>query len=201
VNIITLTSFEDELSLIKLADAATWAPPKIAPVAAAAKPIAKAWKHAPAHPPEVMKHLGNLFKSYGAKAISKHGAAAPLGALGAGLTLMHGGLKEWDSRAAENRALAKTPADQHEAAKQYVDAARLHRLKRLGVNTALAGGTGALVGHYGGKAVRSLSESASKGMAQNLKPALEEALAKGHSRGLQEGSKGVFWKALNPFKK
>lgn len=148
MNIITLTSFEEELGLIKEAS-----------------------------------------------------AAKALGAMGAGATLLHGGLKEWDTRAAERRALAKLPPEQHSLAKHHVEDARTHRLKRMGVNAALAGGTGLLAGHYGSKAVKHLSETASKGLATNLKPALEEALAKGHAKGIQEGSQGSFWRALNPFKK
>lgn len=204
MDIVTLTAFDDELRSIKLADVGEWKPPSIAPVSVAksvAKPAAKAWAKAPAHSSEVMKGLGNLFKNYGAKAISKHGAAGALGAMGAGVTALHGGLKEWDSRAAENRALAKTPAEHQAVARQVVGDARKHRLKRLAVNTALAGGTGAIAGHYGAKAVKSLSETASKGMAHNLKPALEDALAKGHAKGIQEGSRGGFWRLFQREKK
>lgn len=201
MRLITMLAFEEELGHIKVAEGMIpKALPKItAPFKTTAQTVAKSWKHAPAHPPEVQKALGSLFSKY---TMSKGaGAAGALGAMGGGLSLLHGGLKEWDRRSAENRILSSTKPEQHAQAKQVVDASRLHRLKRLGVNTALAAGTGALVGHYGQKAVKGLSETASKGMAENLKPALEEALAKGHEKGLQEGSRGVVWKALNPFKK
>jgi hypothetical protein len=75
MNIITLTAFEHELSLIKQADAATWTPPKIAPVTLAKPAAKKAWAAAPKHAPEVQHALGNLFKNYGSKAISKFGSA------------------------------------------------------------------------------------------------------------------------------
>lgn len=57
-----------ETVFFKLGEAG-WAPPKIAPVAL--KPVAKPWVQAPQHSPEVTSALGNLFKSYGTKPISK----------------------------------------------------------------------------------------------------------------------------------
>ena len=198
MNIVTLTSFEDELSLIKTADSA---------VGGLAKQVVKKLPTvAPKIPPvnQFSQLASKIMKSPSMTtgSIGKYGSAVKaLGALGAGTSLLHGGLKEWDTRAAERRALAKLPAEQHSLAKQHVDEARMHRLKRMGVNAALAGGTGALAGHYGSKALKGFSETASKGLAEHLKPALEEALAKGHARGIQEGSQGSFWRAINPFKK
>lgn len=126
--------------------------------------------------------------------IKSGSAAKALGALGAGLTALHGGLKEWDTRAAENRALANTPADRRPAAQQFVDHARKHRLKRLGVNAALAGGSGALVGHYGTKAAVHLTDSMSKKLTENLKPASEHA-AKVLSEGFGRGGEHIVNKA------
>lgn len=201
MNIYTLTAFETELKLIKKADAAGLVKqvvkklpnvaPKIQPVNEFTQLASKIMKS----PSMSTGHLGK----YGSAKMA--GAAGAFGALGAGLVGLHGGLKEWDSRSAENTALSNTPEDRRAGAHQFVNEARKHRLKRLAVNAALAGGSGAMIGHFGTKAVRGLADTASKGMAQNLKPAIEEALSKGHSQGLQEGSRGVFWKALNPFKK
>lgn len=122
--------------------------------------------------------------------INKHGSATKaLGALGGGLAALHGGLKEWDSRSAENRALQSTPEPQRQEAQQYVNASRKHRLRRLGVNAALAAGSGALVGHYGTKAAKGLSSAVSQAAIDKLKPAVDDTI------------RGSFWKAVNPFKK
>jgi len=73
MNLATFLAFEHEVrSITKTADAAGWKPPSIAPVSL--KPATKALAAAPKHSPDVSKALGNLFKSYGTKAISKHGS-------------------------------------------------------------------------------------------------------------------------------
>jgi hypothetical protein len=130
--------------------------------------------------------------------IKESGAGAALGTLGAGLTAIHGGLKEWDRRAAERQALSRMTTEQQQQVSPLIQQARLHRLKRLGVNTALAGAAGGLVGHYGSKAAVHLTDSMSKKLTENLKPASEHAadvLGKGFSKGMSEGGAKLVDKA------
>jgi hypothetical protein len=105
-------------------------------------------------------------------------AGKALAALGGGVTLLKGGLKEWDARHEESTKLKNAPAERQESMKRQVSANRNHRLKRLAVNTALSAGTGAVAGHFGQKAVGDLSQHAAS--------------------KAKEGIRGAGWTALDP---
>jgi hypothetical protein len=142
------------------------------------------------------------------------------GLLGGGAMALHGGLKEWDQRHSENQAVNRMPGEQQAIAKEWLKSDRNHRLARLAVRTGIGGAAGAGAGHALGKAV----ELTAKTMADKVKPALQEALAegfkagvdyakpaiqvalddglhKGLQGGLQDGARGLLWRAINPFKK
>lgn len=202
MDIVTLTSFEDELRLIKMADSAPWKPPSIAPVTMAAAKKPAAWKHAPQHSKEVADGLKNLFKNYGTKALSKHGAVgmAGLGALtGAGLSLGTDAMREWDARHAENQMMKRVPPELQDAAANALKADRLHRLKRIGVKAAIGGTVGGGIGFAGGKAYEAAMRGL-QGTGQSVANTLGEGFKKGISEGIpaaaaetRKNLKGSFW--------
>lgn len=122
--------------------------------------------------------------------------------IGAGIAGLRGGMKEWDSRLDEDRYQI-TPEQKKEL--------RSRRLARLATGVALGAGAGALAGHFGGKAVRSIADEA-RAVANHSGQVLDrsidrlgehykapfqgtqaQALGENLGAGMKRGLKGGFW--------
>jgi hypothetical protein len=105
--------------------------------------------------------------------------------------------------------LGRRHAEDYFPDKARVSAIRKERLKRMGLETALATAAGAGLGHLGTKALRDLGGKAvsqAKTLGKTLGKDLANDLQKATTNAIKDsarakGERGVFWQAINPFKR
>jgi hypothetical protein len=97
--------------------------------------------------------------------IAAHPAVIGAG-IGAGITGLSGGMKEWDNRLDEEK---------HNLSPEQKQKLRDRRQARLATGVGVGTAAGAAVGHYAGKAVKNVANEA-KGVAEHGKKLLDSSI-------------------------